>query len=96
MEIRARYAELEERKHGRTWTGAEIAQGFVGDVGELMKLVMAKEGLRDKDNLDELLEHEIADCLWSILVLSHLYKVDLEQAFFNTMKELDARIDKLA
>ena len=29
----------------RPWGPAELAQGFVGDVGALMKLVMAKEGL---------------------------------------------------
>lgn len=38
--VRQQYAELEKRKYGRSWTDEEIALGFVGDVGDLMKLVM--------------------------------------------------------
>src|SRR5687768_9523599 len=46
MEIRRRFAEFEKARHGRTWTREEIMQGFVVDVGDLMKLVMAKAGAR--------------------------------------------------
>lgn len=93
LEIRTKYAALEKQKLGREWSRAELAQGFVGDVGDLMKLVMAKEGLREKENVDELLEHELADCLWSVLVIANEYDVDIEKAFMKTMDELEARID---
>lgn len=43
IEVRSKYSELQEEKNGKKWTRAELAQGFVGDVGDLMKLVMAKE-----------------------------------------------------
>jgi hypothetical protein len=39
----------------------------VGDVGDLMKLVMAKEGAREIQDVDEKLQHELAACLWSVL-----------------------------
>lgn len=67
-------------------------QGFVGDVGDLMKLVMAKSGVRSADNLDAKLAHELADCLWSVLTLAKLYEVDLEQAFLSTMNSIEAKI----
>ncbi|WP_293419335.1 hypothetical protein [Phenylobacterium sp.] len=44
--LRQRYAELETRRHGRPWSREEVALGFVGDVGDLMKLVQAAEGVR--------------------------------------------------
>ena len=99
MEIRTRYAALERARHGRSWTTEEIALGFVGDVGDLMKLIMAANGVRDipeaQDKLAHELAHELADCLWCVLVLSHLHGVDLEGAFVRTMDEIEARITEI-
>ena len=93
LEIREKYSKLEEQKKGRSWTNAQIMEGFVGDVGDLMKLVMAKEGVRDIEDVDNKLAHELSDCLWSILVLAKKYDVDLESSFFQTMDDLEKRID---
>lgn len=68
-------------------------EGFVGDVGDLMKLVMAKSGIRRVENIDEKLKHELADCLWSLLVISTKYDIDLEQSFLDTMNQLEKRIE---
>ncbi len=89
MEIRAAFARVEQQRTGRTWTDAEIMQGFVVDVGALMKLVMAKSGARHVDDLDRKLAHELSDCLWSVLVLARLHGVDLERAFLQTMQEIE-------
>ncbi len=89
MEIRQCFAAYEQRRTGRTWTREEIMQGFVVDVGDLMKLVMAKAGVRQVDNVDVKLAHELSDCLWSVLVLAKLYGVDLEKEFLKTMDELE-------
>jgi NTP pyrophosphatase (non-canonical NTP hydrolase) len=62
--------------------------GFLGDVGDLAKLVQGKEGVRPRTDLDEAFEHELADCLWSVMVLADAYDVDLEAAFLRTMSEL--------
>lgn len=94
VKVRKKYAELEMKKYGKKWTNAQIAQGFVGDVGDLMKLVMAKEGIRDIENADEKLEHELADYLYSIFVLADRYNIDLEKSFLSTMRELIERISK--
>ena len=67
--------------------------GFVGDVGDLSKIIMAKHGLRAMDNIDEKLAHELSDCLWSILVLADKYGVNLSKEFMKTMDELGKRID---
>jgi NTP pyrophosphatase (non-canonical NTP hydrolase) len=93
FQIRNMYAELEKKKYGREWSGAEIMQGFVGDVGALMKLVMAKEGIREIEDADKKLSHELADCLWCVLVISEKYGVDIETEFFTTMDYLEKRIE---
>jgi NTP pyrophosphatase (non-canonical NTP hydrolase) len=92
MQIRAQYAALETARHGRAWTDEEIALGFVGDVGDLAKLVIARNGVRDIPDTDAKLAHELADCLWSVMVLSQLYGIDMEGAFLQTMDELEGYI----
>jgi hypothetical protein len=81
MQIRDCFARSEQRRVGRTWTREEIMQGFVVDVGDLMKLVMAKAGARRVDG--------DIDCLWSVLVLAKLYGLDLEKEFVRTMDALE-------
>ena len=92
VRIRTGYAALERTKYGRSWMSVEVALGFVGDVGNLARLVMAVEGIRGIPDAGRQLAHELADCLWSILVLSHLYDIDLEQAFLQTMDQLEQHI----
>ena len=92
LELHDRYAKVETARSGRAWTRDQLAQGFVGDVGDLTKLVMAKAGARPIENVDAKLAHELADCLWSVLVLAKLYDVDLEKAFLTTMDELEAKL----
>ena len=92
LEIRKAYAGLEEKTYGKQWTSEQIAQGFVGDVGDLMKLVLAKSGVREIEQVDEKLAHELADCLWCVMVLAKEYHVDLETAFTETMNTLEKRI----
>jgi NTP pyrophosphatase (non-canonical NTP hydrolase) len=92
LAVRRRYAALERQRYGREWTDEEIALGFVGDVGDLMKLVQARNGVRAIPDADARLAHELADCLWSVLVLADAYGVDLERAFVTTMDELERHI----
>jgi len=94
VEVKEKYHELEMKKYGKKWTNEQIAEGFVGDVGDLMKIIMAKEGIRDIENVDEKLAHELSDCLYSILVLTNNYGVDLEKTFLKTMDGLEIRISK--
>lgn len=93
VEIRAKYDKLNATR-GVEWNEQDLMAGFVGDVGDLSKLIMAKHGLRNMDNVDEKLAHELSDCLWSVLVLADKYKIDLAAEFKKTMDQLEARLDK--
>ena len=93
-QVRTKYAALETQRYGRVWTTEEIMLGFLGDVGDLAKLVQGKAGVRPRDDLDEALAHELADCLWCVFTLADAYGVDLEAAFTGTMADLGAHLDE--
>ena len=57
--------------------------GLVVDVGDLMRLVLARNGARDVDEANARLAHESADCLWSVLVLAKFHRVDPEREFLR-------------
>ncbi|MDZ5662408.1 nucleotide pyrophosphohydrolase [Nocardioides sp. zg-1308] len=92
--VRQKYAAREHENYGRTWSREEIMLGFLGDVGDLAKLVQGKEGVRPREDLDEAFAHELADCLWSVMTLADSYGVDLEEAFVSTMTELNGVLDE--
>ncbi|GMA22318.1 hypothetical protein GCM10025864_00770 [Luteimicrobium album] len=69
-------------------------RGFVGDVGDLAKHALGKAGVRPREDLDEAVAHELADCLWSLCVLADAYGVDLEDAFERTMRSLTERLER--
>ncbi|MEQ7123918.1 MazG nucleotide pyrophosphohydrolase domain-containing protein [Actinopolymorpha sp. B11F2] len=92
MRVHALYDELNHRQRGRTWNREEFVLGFVGDVGDLAKLTMAAEGARDMPGGRAALGHELADCLWSVLVLARLYDVDLDAEFEQMTEKLAASL----
>ncbi|HEY5667573.1 MAG TPA: hypothetical protein VIR03_00245 [Candidatus Saccharimonadales bacterium] len=90
--VRAKYDQLNER-NGVSWNDQALMAGFVGDVGALSKIVLAKNGLRAMDDVDEKLAHELADCLWSVLVLADKFGINLANEYQKTMAALNERID---
>lgn len=94
VEIREQYDRLNTASGNLAWNEQNFMAGFVGDVGDLSKIIMAKHGLRPMEDVDAKLAHELADCLWSVLVLADKYGVDLNAEFTKTMDQLEARIAK--
>jgi NTP pyrophosphatase (non-canonical NTP hydrolase) len=92
LEIREQFAQFEKQQGSQAWGAREIMDGFVGDVGDLMKLVMARHNLRKIDDLDAKIAHELADCLWSVLVLADKLDVDIEKAFTHTMDDIEKKL----
>jgi len=94
LSVRGLYAEFENQHYGESWSSEEIALGLVGDIGDLVKLVMAESGRRDIPDSKRKLEHELADCLWSIIVLADLHEINLEKSFLETMDTLERHLSK--
>ena len=95
LKVRDSYRALNEADGHKAWETADYMAGFVGDVGDLSKLVMAKSGLRRGVlDVDSALAHELSDCLWSVLVIADELGIDLEQSFLKTMNDLEQKIEK--
>lgn len=82
------YEQLEIKLYGRAWTTGELALGFMGDVGDLAKLIQAHAGVRKIDDCKAKLGHELSDCLWSIMVLANKCDIDLEAEYSRNTREL--------
>ena len=88
------YEQLEITRYGRVWTTEELALGFVGDVGDLAKLIQAHAGVRHIDDCKAKLGHELSDCLWSIIVLAHKCGIDLQAEFVRNTTELTEYVSR--
>jgi NTP pyrophosphatase (non-canonical NTP hydrolase) len=89
-EIREKFAELEKANWGKEWDVSDIVVGLMGDVGDLAKLIQAKEGMRSKqDDITKKLEHELSDCLFCLFVLANRYNIDIARAFMSTMDDIE-------
>lgn len=53
---------------------------------------LAARGVRKIEDVEERLAHELADCLWSELVLATKLDVDLGAAFERTMDQLEEHL----
>jgi NTP pyrophosphatase (non-canonical NTP hydrolase) len=92
LALNALYEKLEVMRWGRAWTTQELALGFMGDVGDLAKLIQANAGVRDIEDCKAKLGHELLDCLWSILVLAHKCGIDLEAEFVKNTREISEHV----
>lgn len=88
LKLNELYEQIEIKRYGRVWTTEEIALGFVGDVGDLAKLIQANAGVRTIEDCQAKLGHELSDCLWSIMVLADKVGVDLEAEFVRNTREI--------
>jgi NTP pyrophosphatase (non-canonical NTP hydrolase) len=92
VDIRRSFRALEEKKFGRAWSIQEVAMGLASDVGDVLRLIMAREGRRDIPEAETKLASELVDCLWSLLVISDELKIDLEGSFLTTMADISDQI----
>ena len=92
MDLRNQYEKKEQKLYGAVSTDEDVAQGFLGDVNNLTKLVMAQHGKRVIANSSEKLSAQLAHCLWSLIVLSKMHNVDLEQSFMEAMDRLETHL----
>ncbi|HEU0292512.1 MAG TPA: hypothetical protein VFR47_07235 [Anaerolineales bacterium] len=92
MDLRRQYERRETELYGSPTTSVDIAEGFAGDVKNLIKLVMAEGGQGAIANSKEKLEAQLAHCLWSVVVLAQMHHVDLETSFVEAMDRLEAHL----
>jgi len=92
LQLNELYEQLENKRWGRVWSTQELALGFMGDVGDLAKLIQAHVGVRTIDDHKSKLGHELSDCLWSILVLANKCGIDLQAELVRNTVEISAYV----
>lgn len=85
MEIRRKYNELESNRGKEPWDAVKLTRGFKKDVADLLTII--EQDIIDRKKLN----HELGDCLWSVLVIARKLDIDLERAFWTTMGEIEQR-----
>jgi NTP pyrophosphatase (non-canonical NTP hydrolase) len=69
--------------------------GFVYDVGELGRLLMAAEGRWvAAEDREKQLEDKMAECLWWLFTLSGRLGIDLSEAFRAKMEGLEKDLEE--
>ena len=94
LHIEALYAERKKETSAKQWTAEETYAGMVSDMGDLGRLVLAKEGFREMPDTEKNLPHELAELLYAILLLANRYNIDLSKAFLDEIARLQQRLSK--
>ena len=89
MDLRHQYEKKEKQLYGSPSTDEDIAQGFLGDVNNLVKLLSAVHGKGAIAHSAEKLGSQLSHCLSSVIVLAKIHNIDLEQSFMETMDKLE-------
>src|SRR3989338_2898620 len=83
---------VKDRDWEKFHTPKNLAMALAGEAGELLEIfqwLTAKESLTlTKDKKKKLaLQHELADIFYYLLRISDILEIDLEEAFWDKMKE---------
>lgn len=93
LDLRRRLASFEQDRYGQEWTVSDLLLGLVGDLGDLAKLVQAREGKRHVEDLDRALVHEMGDCFWALVVIADRLDINLDQALRTTAADVHRWLD---
>ena len=92
MDLRRQYERKETELYGSPSASLNLAEGFAGDVNNLVKFIRAEGGELKIPNSHEKLEAQLAHCLWSVVVLAQMHRVNIETAFFEAMDRLETHL----
>lgn len=92
--VKEAYEELSRKKKKKVWGATEYAQGLAGDTGDLIKLLVLSDTNAKDKKLHNKICHELADCLWSVIVLAQELNVDIEKELLINMEYLKQKLDE--
>ena len=91
---RARYVNPDGYNDNLPAFAEETYAGMVSDMGDLGRLILAKEGFREMPDMEKNLPHELAELLYAVLLLANHYGIDLSKAFLDEIARLQRRLSK--
>lgn len=84
--------KVKDQMPGEPWGIYQRFNDLVEEVGELANAIQVKEGWKTKNRAKSELVDSVCDVLYSILLVSDHYKVDLEKEYPKVLKGLKQRI----
>lgn len=91
--IQQKYSDKNLKYGHKEWQLEDYMAGLVKDIGDLSKLIMVKNNLRDTEgDLEQSLKHEIGDCFWSLIIICHKLGITPEEAIITMLGDLDKRL----
>lgn len=94
LEVQNLYNKLNKSKGEKKWQSGEYMAGLVGDIGDLSKLVMSKNGYRGFSDLENNLKHEIVDILWAVFIIANELDIDVNHETDEWFNSINDRIKK--
>ena len=86
-QIKDAYADMNRKKGKEVFRAKDYADAFVGDVGDLMKILISYSKRPTRDGYKKI-SHKLADCLWSILAITDELGIDIEKEYLINMEYL--------
>jgi NTP pyrophosphatase (non-canonical NTP hydrolase) len=98
LDIKKTYEQINIKDGHKKWQVEDYTMGMIGDCGDLCKLIMAKNKLRrtKSEDLDQDIEHELVDILWSLIIIADQLDIDLEEAAITQLNKLKTNVEKVA
>lgn len=89
LKIANHYDDINRKAGRKTWDLNDYMDGLVGDIGDLMKALMAVRNRREIPGALQKVEHELADVLFSTLLLYRFFQLDPAKSFVDQMALLE-------
>ncbi|MCH7541328.1 MazG-like family protein [Patescibacteria group bacterium] len=86
--------DVNKKMPGKKWSIYQRFNDLVEEVGELSNAIQVKDGWKTKNRSKSPLINSLGDVLYSVLLISDYYKVDLEKEYPKVLKEIDEHREK--
>jgi NTP pyrophosphatase (non-canonical NTP hydrolase) len=89
LEVVSRIEELT----GKKWGPEARFIDLVEEVGELANAILVKENIKTRKKRSSDLADSIADVLYNLILLAHLYGFELDKIYEEMLDELKKRVE---
>ena len=86
--------KLTKKFPGSGWKAETRFVDLVEEIGELANAILVKEKRKSKKRQKSEIADSLCDCLYNILILSDIYKIDLDKEYQQVLKQIELRIKK--
>jgi len=83
--------KVAEKMPGKKWGIYQRFNDLVEEIGELANALQVKEGWKTKKRSKADLADSVCDVLYSVLLISAHYNLDLDKEYTKVLRDIDAR-----